>query len=167
METSDCAECDGKYDITTSTAYAATTRAMFQSYGDGTSISGVEASDDVCLSSSLCLSGFKWMNIQTVGLGDELDGILGLSYNPSAFSEKFPADDMMTALANAVVTTQNKFAFGLRGYTDKDSSFIDVGFHNDAAMNDPSQLIWTKVATNRRYGDGWWQNYMTGVRFRD
>ena len=168
METTDCSACTGKYDISTSTAYSATTRAMSQTYGDGTSIVGVQASDDACfLSSSLCASDFNWMNIQSTGLGDDLNGILGLSHNPSAFSTLYPADDLMTVLYDDGVITANTFAFGLRGYTDADSSFIDIGHYNTNAMDDSTQLIWTDVATDPYYGDGWWQNYMTGVRFRD
>jgi hypothetical protein len=168
METSDCAACEGKYDITSSTAYAASVRPMSQSYGDGTSITGVQASDDACiLSSSLCLSGFNWMNIQTDGLGSDLNGILGLSHNPSAFSDLHPADDMITALAEAGVIPANTFALGLRSYKDPDNSFMDVGFFNDQAMHNPSELIWTDIVTDSYYGDGWWQSFMTGVRFRD
>lgn len=64
METTDCTACSGKYDTSTSTAYAETTRAMSETYGDGTSITGVQASDDACvLSSSLCTSDFNFMNI--------------------------------------------------------------------------------------------------------
>jgi hypothetical protein len=108
------------------------------------------------MSGDICTSNFNWMNIQSTGLGDDLTGILGLCHNPSAFSDLYPADDMITALYDDGVISANVFAFGLRGYTDTDSSFMDVGAYNDAAMDDSSQLIWTDVATDLYYGDGWW-----------
>jgi hypothetical protein len=90
-----------------------------------------------------------------------------MSHNPAAWSETNAADDLVTTLASDGTIPANTFAFGLRGYTDDDASFIDIGFYNDDAMNDPTDLIWTDVVTDYYFSDYWWANYMTGVRFRD
>lgn len=51
-----------------------------------------------------------------------------MSHNPAGFSAVNAADDIVTELAAASVIPLNTFAFGLRGYTDGDASFIDIGF---------------------------------------
>jgi hypothetical protein len=32
-----------------------------------------------------CVTDFNWMNVQTNGLGDEINGVLGLALNPTAW----------------------------------------------------------------------------------
>lgn len=52
-------------------------------------------------------------------------------------------------------------------YDPSDSSFIDFGFINDAAMVDSSNLVYIPVVSDPNNGYTYfWINKLTGIRFR-
>lgn len=117
-----------------------------------------------------CVTDYIWMNIQTDGLGDNLNGILGLNADPDAFeasSSKAVATSYIDELYDAGIIDERVFAFALRDENDSEVSYMDVGFYDEAAMDDSDDLVWIDVVYDRWYGQFWWHNYMEGVRFRD
>lgn len=87
--TTDCTDCttDG-YDYSVSSSYLEIVdSAMTWSFNRTTygTVDGVQATDTVCLTadSATCLTDFEWMNIQTSGLDDDINGVLGLSADPT------------------------------------------------------------------------------------
>jgi hypothetical protein len=117
-----------------------------------------------------CITDYRWMNIQNDGLGDSFNGILGLNADPKAMQDYMSweaADSYIEELYDAGIIGDKVFAFALRDVDDDDSSYIDVGFYDEDAMDDPNNLVWTDVAYDYLYGQFWWQHYMTGIRFRD
>lgn len=72
MQTSDCTSgcADNIYDHSTSTAYSATTTPLSVTYGDGSSASGIKATDYVCLGSSdeYCTTNFPFFNVKVSSL---------------------------------------------------------------------------------------------------
>lgn len=91
METIDCTDCISTYDYSANTVTynELPDTDMTQSYADGTSISGTVAIDWVCLQSDTdtCVTDFPWMNVQEIGLGDDLNGIMGMCADPTAISD--------------------------------------------------------------------------------
>lgn len=71
LETVDCSSCSDAYDYSSQTdTYTEIGTAISQGYGDGTSVSGVLASDWVCPADDVdtCATDFVWMNVQNDGL---------------------------------------------------------------------------------------------------
>lgn len=58
------------------------------------------------------------------------------------------------------------FAFGLRHEDSSLSSFVDIGFYSDDAMDDPSDLVWIDIYDHYYVRDLWWQAVITGIRLR-
>ena len=53
-------------------------------------------------------------------------------------------------------------------YDPADSSFIDFGFINNEAMANSSDLTYIPVVSDANlYGDYFWVNKLTGIRFRN
>lgn len=153
LETIDCASCPGAYDYTLSPdTYAEVSDTdMTQRYGDGTSIEGVQAIDWVCMSddADTCVTDFRWMNIQSEGLGDSLNGILGMNADPDAleaYSDYPAADSYIDDLFEAGIIGERVFAFALRDKDDDLTSYLDVGFYDEAAMDNPDDLMYVDVA---------------------
>lgn len=176
LETSDCADCVDTYDYRSNadTFSNLPNSTISQVYADGTTIEGNRAMDWVCPDWYMdsCSTDFVFMNIITTGLPADLNGILGLCANSSATGSSLTVEDFtptsyITALYLDGVIDHQIFAFALFDQMDTDSSFMDVGFYNEAAMNDPDDLVWIPVVDDEFYGTYWWHNYVTGIRFRN
>lgn len=122
--------------------------------------------DWVCLDEDSCATNFPWMNIKSVGLSDDLNGVLGACADPSMITDDV-APSYIEQLYNESVIDEQVFAIALRDVNDDESSYIDVGFYDDTnAIPSRNSLVWIDVADDETYGQLWWHNYMTGLRFR-
>jgi hypothetical protein len=117
---------------------------------------GYYARDLVCSldSENSCTDMTFLMMTQQRGL-DFISGIVGMT------SGLYPnsAPLLVNELYQDDKIDENVFGFYLGG-TDEDSS-LDIGFINDQAMRDPSELVWMDVID----GNFWWTSYLTGVMF--
>jgi len=59
--------------------------------------------------------------------------------------------------------TDAKFAFALKDYYGTGTSYLDLGFFDDAKMSDPADLL----LFDSLAGDYWWTTYVEGIRFGD
>lgn len=142
-------------------------------------MSGVEATDWVCFTDHLdtCATDFKFMNVQTYGLGEGLTGILGLAADPAALHKLYPetmpfeqvTPSYIDVLFDQHVIDRRVFAFVLRHDSHHNTqSYMDIGFVNHEAMADEEhELLWLDVVKDDYYGQFWWHHYLQGIRFRD
>lgn len=106
-----------------------------------------------------CVTDFRWMNIQSAGLGDQFNGIWGLNADPKAmegYSDHPPADSYISDLFDDGIIEDKVFAIALRDINDDGSSYIDIGFYDESAMHNPADLLWVPVADDYLYGQFWW-----------
>ena len=152
-----------------------TEAAIDVSYADGTTIEGIQVFDWVCATdnSDTCVTNFKWMNVQTSGLGDSITGILGMCADNDGIeygivNQESIADSYIEELYNSGIIDDKVFSFGLRHVDSSDGSFLDIGFYDSDAMEDPSEadLVWIDVVDYGNYNKFWWGNTVTGIRFR-
>jgi len=74
------------------------------------------------------------MNVNTDGLGSDLNGIIGLTHNPSAFdyiSDGPFATSYLQEMVDANILDRAIFALALRPTEDDGSSFIDFGTYDE------------------------------------
>lgn len=116
-----------------------------------------------------CVTDYQWMNVQTYGLGDDLNGILGLALNPDAWSywvDDPVCESYIEEMVNQGIIGDGIFAVAMRGENDSGDSWMDVGFYDDAAMDNPDDLVWIDAIWDYWWDDYWYQNIWTGIRFR-
>jgi hypothetical protein len=174
LETVDCTDCVNTYDYTAnSDTYTEIADSdMDQTYGDGTFIEGIQVLDWVCMSTDAdtCVTDYTWMNIQSYGLGDDLNGILGLALNPTAWdywTDGPFADSYIDEMFNQGIIGERIFAIAMRDVNDSADSWMDVGFYDETAMDNPDDLVWIESVWDYWWDDYWWQAYMTALRFRE
>ena len=170
LETSDCTDCTETYDYTAQTTYTEVGESIDVAYADGTTVDGVTATDDVCLSADAtdCVNAYKWMNAQTYGLPVYLNGILGMAADPEALSWHDPltAKSWVQELYAAGVIDADSFSVAMRDENDSDGSYIDYGTPDSTAMTDSADLVWIDVYDDSVYGQFWWQALLQGIRLR-
>lgn len=126
LETSDCTDCTSPtYDTTSSPdtyrPMDTTSAEISQTYADGTSLQGIQVFDWVCVADNAdtCVTDFKWMNVETDGLGDDFNGILGMCADVDAIdygivTPEPVADSYIEKLYESGVINEKIFAFGMR-----------------------------------------------------
>lgn len=77
------------------------------------------------------------------------------------------ADSYIEQMYNRGIIDNKVFATALRDRYNANPSFIDIGFYDNAAMDNPNDLLWLDVVSWGQYGQFFWANYLTGIRFRD
>jgi len=95
---------------------------------------------------------------------------LGLSANPTAWdywTDGPFADSYIDKMYDQGIIGERVFAIAMRGETDSGDSWMDVGFYDEDAMDNPDDLVWIESIWDYWWDDYWWHNYMTGLRFRD
>lgn len=76
------------------------------------------------------------------------------------------ADSYIKKLKEANIIENEIFSLAYRGTADSDPSYIDIGFYDEAAMNDPSNLVWISNNNYGSYNQYYWNNDFTGFRLR-
>jgi hypothetical protein len=69
-------------------------------------------------------------------------------------------------MVDAQILNESVFALALRPTEDAGTGWIDMGFYDDAAMENPDDLMWIDSVNDEWLDDFWWQNYMTAIRLR-
>jgi len=97
--------------------------------------------------------------------------VLGLNADPEAIdygivTPEPTADSFITKLEEAAVTDAKVVSFALRDFGDDTASYVDFGFYDTAAMNNPDDLVWIPVASMGDYNKFYWNAEVTGIRFR-
>jgi len=138
LETKDCTGCTEVYDFSSQTTYSVVGEAIDVAYADGTTMKGVTATDNVCLSavSTDCVNTYKFMNAQTTGLPNYLNGILGMAADPEALAWHDPltAKSWVQELYKSGVINADSFSVAMRHKDDSRGSFIDYGTPDTTAM---------------------------------
>jgi len=127
--------------------------------------------DWVCLSNQAdsCVQDMEWVNARTNPTGSWL-GTVGLCANPSGKTGNSDpvAESYVKQLNASSLTTSEIFALGFRNAASSESSFMDFGFANEAAMEDPSSIVYVdNYNAGDADGDYYWSQQLTGIRFRD
>ena len=170
LETVDCTDCTEVYDFSDQTTYTEVGDEIDVAYADGTTMDGVTATDDVCLTadSTDCVNSYKFMNAQTAGLPDYLNGILGMAADPEALAwyDPLTAKSWVQELYDANVIDADSFSVAMRHMDDSNGSYIDYGTPDTTAMTDEDDLVWVDVYEDSVYGKFWWQALVQGIRLR-
>lgn len=165
LETIDCTDCYITYDYSENpdTYNALPDTDMTLTTSKGVEVDGSVAIDWVCLSSDTdtCVTDFPWMNVASLGLGDDLNGVLGMCADPSSITDS-SGPNYIEYLYNQEIIDIQLFSVALSA--DSDTSFVDIGFYDLDAFT--SDLVWIDVINHETYGQFWWANQIQGLRFR-
>lgn len=99
------------------------------------------------------------MNVNTDGLGSELNGIIGLTHNPSAFdyiADGPFATSYLQEMVDANILDKAVFALALRPTEDAGTGWIDMGYYDNMAMENPDDLMWIDSVNDEWLDDFWW-----------
>ena len=133
--TQECTTCKGSpYDYSTSTQFQKGLDSNTETFVYGSAImEGFKASDLVCVLPNLeTCTGMQWFasTLQT-GLGDNSNGIVGLSTGSNAYAH---GPLLIEELYKAGSIEQAVFAIYLGGLDQ--STYLDIGgFHNESMKN--------------------------------
>ena len=87
FETTDCTDCYVSYDTSENSATynSLPSSDMSLTVMGSSEVSGSTSIDWVCLTndSNACATDMPWMNVETTGLGDSLNGVMGLCAEPT------------------------------------------------------------------------------------
>lgn len=114
----------------------------------------------------------KWLNLQTSDFPYSFNsGVIGLNADPAGIdygivTPEPTADSFVTKLYEAGITEDKIVAFALRSYYDTYDSYVDFGFYDTAAMDNPDDLKWISVENLGTYNKFYWNASVTGIRFR-
>jgi hypothetical protein len=91
----------------------------------------------------------KFINMRGSNIPRNVTGILGLNADLSVIkvgdnSEEIVEDNFIKMLKASNVIENEVFAFNIKKDSDSTPSYMDVGFYNTAAMNNPDELIWIR-----------------------
>ena len=164
VEGNNCSSCEGNvYDPASSqgTPIQVNANISVREYGSA-SLSGYEYLDKVCINLSACLDSFEYFLIsKQQGIGEPIDGILGLSRNnpfilaPEKGNITGPL--FIEKLADAEVINANKFSFYFQ--QPDETSFVNFGEptleHNKAGS--------IPVTTQMLEDDFWWSTMNSGI----
>ena len=120
LETIDCTDCTEVYDYESQSTltYSEVGESIDVAYADGTTMEGVTATENVCLSadSNDCVNTYKFMNVQTAGLPTYLNGILGMAADPEALSwyDPLTAKSWVQELYLSEVIDADSFSVAMR-----------------------------------------------------
>lgn len=146
---------------------------MTASYLAGYTATGIQVLDWVCIAtvSESCVTNMKWLNYQSGTISSRFSGSLGLNADPEGrdygiVTPEPVADSYVKKLKEADIIEDAVFATAFRGTADTDPSYVDFGFYDEAAMNDPNDLVWIDNAFYGSYNQYYWNNELTAFRLR-
>lgn len=159
IPTVDCADCLFQYDYTQSSYYSEVADGVI----DDLYFTGLKAIDQVCIDQTNCGSDLTFINVQSNAFVST-NGILGLCADPTN-SLIAGAPSYIDFLYESDIISQRLFCTSLKDESEESS--IDFGFIDESAMADSSDLVYIQVADVNQYGQMWWHNVLSGLRFRD
>ena len=118
VEGQDCPNCEGNtYDITKSNKAKKVGQNFSQRFYGATALSGIEWTDQVCVTLQACINDFEFFLIHAQeGLKEPVDGVLGMARNKAFYLSKEEektatrGPSYMMAMQNAGLISENTFS---------------------------------------------------------
>jgi hypothetical protein len=96
-----------------------------------------------------CVTDMKWVNMQSGEFyaSSLIKGVVGLNSDPAGIdygivTPEPVADSYIQKLKASNIIENEVFAFNLKSKFDSTPSYVDFGFYDTAAMNNPDDLVW-------------------------